>query len=490
MNKKFQALILICVMGVMGACAPSAQMPPIFTGTAAQSATNNPAEHYNEFEPNPFVSAEEKRTQAFSLKVDTASYSNVARYINTEKQLPPAQAVRTEELINYFHYEGEMPSAGGHPFSVYTKVAKSPFSKGKHIAFIRIKTPEIPKEDLPPSNITFLIDTSGSMLSYNKLPLLQQAFRLLAENLTENDVINIVTYAGSAQVVLQGARGHEKEKIVAAINSLEAGGSTAGAEGIKTAYRLAEQYKLKNGNNRVVLATDGDFNVGISDTEELKSFISAKRDTGVYLSVLGFGTGNIRDDIMETLAANGNGNYSYIDALSTAQKVLVEEMGANLFVVANDVKAELRFNPEAVASYRLIGYESRLMSSEEFNDEKKDAGEIGAGTDVVVLVEVVLKDGVQENFLDVCIRYKTADAHKTAQELVVPANGISAETDTDFNFACAVAGFAEILRGTGYNGSLAPQQVLNMAMQNRGKDEGGYRLKFIELLNAYMQIKD
>lgn len=446
-------------------------------------------EQYTDIEFNKFISADDKSTQAFSLKVDTAAYSNISRLIKAGNK-PPKDAVRTEELINYFDYDAEMPLSTDHPFSALAVVGKSPLSENRHLAYIRIKTPSIEKSELPPSNLTFLLDTSGSMLAADKLPLLQKSFSLLVENLTEKDVVSIVTYAGSSKVLLDSAEGSEKERILSVINSLEAGGSTAGADGIKTAYSLAKKNFIKNGNNRVILASDGDFNVGISNVDELKDFISEKRDTGLYLSVLGFGTGNLRDDIMETLAANGNGNYSYIDTLFTAEKVLVEEMGANLFIAANDVKAELRFNKNEIKEFRLIGYENRLMTEDEFNDSKKDAGEIGNGTDVVIMVELTLKNAEpSEKLFDVCVRYKTADESKTDKEMLLPVTTISAEPDSDFNFACSVAGFAEILRDSGYC-KLSLQEIIDLTEANLGSDVKGYRAEFVKLLKLYTEIKD
>lgn len=447
-------------------------------------------EQYSEIKQNQFVLTEKIDSQAFSLKVDTAAYSNIARIIKNSK-MPPADAVRTEELINYFKYDASVEMNQEHPFAVKTFIGESPFAEGKHMAYIRVKTADIDVSDLPPSNLTFLIDTSGSMLSYDKLPLLQQAFSLLVNNLSAKDTISIVTYGGTSQVLLDSADGADKEQILSIINSLEASGSTAGAKGIQTAYDLAKKNYRTDANNRVILATDGDFNVGISSTEELKEFISEKRNEGIYLSVLGFGTGNLRDDIMETLAANGDGNYSYIDNLTTAQKVLVEEMGANMFVVAKDVKANLKFNKDFVKEFRLVGYENRLMSSEDFGNENKDAGELGAGTDVVVLVELILHENApvtdNNDLLNVCIRYKTVD-DGTQMELNVPiannvADDTTAEDKSDFNFACSVAAFAEFLRKSEFIGNATAKDIADLARENLGNDAKGYRISFVDLIN-------
>lgn len=510
MKKKILIIALLCLCIVLQACkaAMDKEKLPYPMGTSSSDGIYpteepgdswdmetmpEPGETYNSIEYNKFISTEEADTQAFSLKVDTAAYTNISRFISNG-QLPPKDAIRTEELINYFTYDEPVKMSDEHPFSVYTKVDASPFSDGKYMAFIRIKTPDIDRSDLPPSNLTFLIDTSGSMLSYDKLPLIQQAFSLLTENLSENDTVSIVTYAGSSEILLDSAKGSDKETILRAIQSLEAGGSTAGAQGIQTAYELAEKNYIEGANNRVILATDGDFNVGISNTKDLGDFISGKRQHGIYLSILGFGTGNLRDDMMETLSEKGNGNYSYIDTLMTAQKVLIDEMGANLFVVAKDVKAQLQFNKEVVKEFRLIGYENRQMSAEEFNDYYKDAGEIGAGTDVAVLVEFVLQDkypngSISDETMNVCIRYKTVDT-EDQMEVNVPLSGVNDTYSTDFNFACAVAGFAELLRESGYMEGATIQKLISMAEQNKGEDVKGYRAQFIEMMRAYAGILD
>ena len=447
-------------------------------------------EKYSEIEENQFLPTSEVSSQAFSLKVSTAAYSNVKRYLSNGT-LPPHDAVRTEELINYFKYDTPMTVSGEHPFSVYTEVAPSPFDGGRYMAFIRVKTQDIDVSDLPPCNFTFLIDSSGSMSSYDKLPLLQQAFSMLADTLTERDTVSIVTYAGSSSVVLDSAPGSDKDAIIGAINSLSASGSTAGAGGIQKAYELAQKNFREDANNRVILASDGDFNVGISNVNDLKNFISEKRGNGIYLSVLGFGTGNIRDDIMETLAANGNGNYSYIDCLSTAQKVLIDEMGSNFFTVADDTKAQINFDTENVKSFRLIGYENSKMSAEEFNDQKKDAGEIGVGTDVIVMVELELNELSSEgNLFDVCIRYKTPDKGESKELNISAAEINTGEASSDFNFACAVAGFCEHLRESKFRGEFTVERVIKLAEENQGADEKGYRAQFIEMLGQYEQLAD
>jgi Ca-activated chloride channel family protein len=423
----------------------------------------------------------------FSLKVDTAAYTNVKRYVG-DGFFPPEDAVRTEELINYFNYDEPLAFDGESPFAVYTEIGPSPFDAEKQMAFIRVKTADVDVSELPPSNLVFLIDTSGSMDSYDKLPLLQDAFSMLTDTLDEDDIVSIVTYAGNSRVVLRGARGDEKNWLNDAIYDLAAGGSTAGEEGIQTAYALAEDYFIEGGNNRVILATDGDFNVGLSGTDELADFIGAKRDTGIYLSVLGFGTGNIRDDIMETLSKEGNGNYSYIDTWRTAQKVLVSELGTNIFTVADDVKAQVVFNPETVKSYRLIGYENRMLNNEDFSDDTKDAGEIGAGSDVVAMFELDITDA-DSTLFDVRIRYKNpGDSESKLLTVAADRDSITEYNTTDFGFACSVALFGDMLRHPDDISRRQISTLFEMAGDNIGEDSEGYRNNFLNLLNEFSNI--
>jgi Ca-activated chloride channel family protein len=479
----------------------SLRNPEATSGSGAMDAYSSGYGYDYSYEGEQYLDIVEQGTRfaaenpeiALSLKVDTAAYSNVARFIE-DWQLPPSDAVRTEELINYFDYEEDVALVGASPFAVYTELGKSPFGPGKELAFIRIKTEEVDKEELPPSNLVFLIDTSGSMGSYDKLPLLQNAFSLLTDTLDENDRVSIVTYAGSSSVVLNGVRGSEKNRINAAVFDLYAGGSTAGAEGIQTAYSLARDYFIKGGNNRVILATDGDFNVCPSDTDSLAAFIGEKRDTGIYLSALGFGTGNIRDDIMETLSKEGNGNYSYIDSQQTAKKVLVNELGSNLFTVANDVKALVEFNSEAVDSYRLIGYENRTMSSEDFADDRKDAGEMGVGSDVVILFELDVTDEDATPF-NVNIRYKEPGASES-QLITVAADPLSAfgsasggtfssafgGNTADFGIASSVALFGDMLRHPDDVTNEQLDTAIALAKSSLGKDREGYRKEYLSML--------
>ena len=460
-------------------------------------------EQYLDIAENRTVSTTEESMLTFSLKVDTAAYSNVERFIE-DGQLPPKEAVRTEELINYFKYDSEVVF-GDEPFGIYTEVAPSPYQDGTYLGMVRVKTPEIDKELLPPSNLVFLIDTSGSMYSHDKLPLLQESFSLLTESLSKGDKISIVTYAGSAGVVLDSCDASDSAAILTAINSLEAGGSTAGSKGIETAYELAQKNFITDGNNRVILATDGDFNVGITNLPDLEKLIARKRESGIYLSVIGCGTGNIRDDIMETLAKNGNGNYSYIHSQETAQKVLVEEMGSNLFTVASDVKAQVEFNPQNVKSYRLIGYENRMMDNRDFKDDTKDAGEIGVGTDVVIMFELELAgaDGVEYKYqeqqetvgeltgelFEVRIRYKDPGTEKAKQvDRPFEVTGITTEPSSDFRFAASVVAWAEQLRGSDFAREYSVDQMYEEAKAGLGKDQDGYRIKHLMLLSRYGKL--
>ena len=451
-------------------------------------------EQYLEIDPAGERLASRAPESTFSLKVDTAAYSNVKRFIESG-MMPPADAVRTEELINWFSYDEPLEFGRNSPFAFYTEIGPSPFDDNKLLALIRVGTQEVDKRDMPPSNLVFLIDVSGSMNSYDKLPLLQEAFAMLAETLGRDDIVSIVTYASGTNVALSGARGSDTSRIIRTIKGLKAGGSTAGAGGIQLAYELAEEYFIEGGNNRVILATDGDFNVGISSIPELSRFIAKKRGTGVYLSVLGFGTGNIRDDIMETLAKDGNGNYNYIDNLKTAEKVLVNELGSNLFTVADDVKAQIVFNTDMVYSYRLIGYENRMLKKEDFDNDKKDAGEIGAGSDVIVLYEIELVEpgdpvSSRSKLFDVRVRYK--DPGESVSKLIeFPVNGdrMLKRNTTDFGFVTAVAMFGNYLRDGGYGGRPDVRAMIDLAEDNIGKDRGGYREDFIDLLYALRSIR-
>ncbi len=492
----------------------SSQVPPDLNGDPSlnkdgygQSDDWYGGESYLSIDENAAKSTDVDSVVTFSLKIDTASYTNVHRYIESGTR-PPADAVRTEELINYFKYDIE-PTFEDSPFALYTELGPSPFSENKVMAFVRVKAKDIDKSDLPPSNLTFLIDTSGSMDSYDKLPLLQQSFTMLVDTLDERDTVSIVTYAGNSAVVLDSVSGAKKSEILYAIDHLSAGGSTAGADGINTAYDLARKNFREGGNNRVILATDGDFNVGVSSNDDLSRLIQDKRDSGIYLSILGFGTGNIRDDLMETLSKDGNGNYSYIDSVRTAKKVLVNELTTNLFAIAGDVKAQVEFNPENVKNYRLIGYENRQLHNEDFTNDTVDAGEIGVGTDIVLLFELTLAgDGsttlkyggaqrptgnVQGEYADelfeVRIRYKNP-GQSDSREMLKPVtfDRFLASNSSDYNFACGVAGFGHLLRQSEYRGSFTLNDALSLASANLGRDTEGYRADYVDLLRAYQMI--
>ncbi|MDR3207778.1 MAG: von Willebrand factor type A domain-containing protein [Oscillospiraceae bacterium] len=460
-------------------------------------------EEYLSIAENSVRQVEDSPLITFSLKVDTASYRNVARYLESGA-LPPADAVRVEEMINYFNYDKALPE-NDTPFSLYAELGDSPFSPGQKIAFVRVKSRDIDREDLPPSHLTFLIDTSGSMDSYDKLPLLQAAFTMLTETLTEADTVSLVTYAGRSAVLLDSVSGGDRGRILEAIYNLEAGGSTAGAGGIQTAYELAEKNFDPGANNRVLLATDGDFNVGLSSVAALERLIADKRASGIYLTVLGFGTENLKDNKMETLAKNGNGNYSYIDSLAGAEKVLVSELGANLYTVADDVKAQVEFNPARVSSYRLIGYENRMLADQDFYDDRADAGEIGAGADVALLFEFTptgsdLPLRYQERdpspsgdyadeFFQVKIRYQEPGQSASRQiDLPVKTDSLPDFNSSDFNFAVSVAGFGLLLRDSAYRGDVTAEALLGLARENLGADKGGYRREFVTLVERYQRL--
>lgn len=437
-------------------------------------------EEYREITEMGFVPANVNPLSTFSADVDTASYSNLRRMIEDGYRLEeiPDGAVRIEELLNYFDYDYMRPQKG-EPFGVTMQIADCPWNENSKIAMIGLKTRDIDFSEAKDSNLVFLLDVSGSMDSQDKLPLLQKSFSMLAENLTDKDTVSIVVYAGEDRVVLEGANGSERKKIVDALNSLEAGGSTAGSDGIITAYQIAEKYFIEGGNNRVILATDGDLNVGLTTEEELEELISEKKRSGVYLSVLGFGTWNIKDNKMETLADKGNGNYAYIDSVIEAKKVLVEEMGATLVTVADDVKFQVEFNPEVVAGYRLIGYENRQLAEQDFADDTKDAGEIGAGHTVTVLYEIVttdtkttyagtsLKYGKEkelpdEEWFTVNIRYKEP-GEKESCLLSYPADIAEYTKDPgqDMQFAMAVAEFGLVVNDSDYKGDATILTVID-----------------------------
>ena len=439
-------------------------------------------EEYNYIRENTFLSVKTNPFSTFAADVDTASYANLRRMILSGEQ-PTADAVRIEEMINYFSYDYPEPK-DGEPFSVTTELAPCPWNDETDLLLVGLQAEKLDTESLPASNLVFLIDVSGSMSDSNKLPLVKRAFLLLLENLSAEDKVSVVTYASSDAVVIDGADINQKTEIMTAIENLSAGGSTQGSKGIETAYQLAEKHFIEGGNNRVILATDGDLNVGITSESKLTRLIQKKRKNGVFLSVMGFGTGNIKDNKMEALADNGNGNYSYIDTIDEARKVLVEELGGTLFTVAKDVKLQVEFNPKVVKGYRLIGYENRIMNAEDFADDTKDGGEIGAGHRVTALYEIVKMDSAYElpnvesrygqtqtsadsenldedEWLAINIRYKKPDGN-TSKLLTYPVND-SAYSDSmseNMSFAAGVAQFGMVLRESDYLGSTTLEDII------------------------------
>jgi Ca-activated chloride channel family protein len=467
-------------------------------------------ENYAHFDDNPVKLVAEHPVSTFSIDVDTGAYANVRRFLK-EGRLPVHDAVRVEELINYFSYDYPTPADKRRPFSVTTAIAPAPWDKNRHVLQIGIKGYDISKETLPPANLVFLIDVSGSMRSANKLELLKTSLKLLTRQLRAQDRISIVVYAGASGVVLEPVAGDASGQIIAALDALTAGGSTNGGDGIRLAYAMAEQAFIKDGINRVLLATDGDFNVGTVNFEALKNLIEEKRKSGIALTTLGFGTGNYNDHLMEQLADAGNGNYAYIDNLNEAQKVLVEQMSATMLTIAKDVKIQIEFNPETVAEYRLIGYENRALRREDFDNDKVDAGEIGAGHTVTALYEVVLQGSVgrrlqplryatqqptrtakREELAFLRIRYKLPES-ETSELMEWPLKKAEmlpdiAQASDDFRFSAAVAAFGQMLRGGKYTGEMSYEEVAELARNARGKDRFGYRGEFMQLVSLAQSL--
>lgn len=459
-------------------------------------------ESYEEIKENQFEVTKASPLSTFSIDVDKASYSNIRRIINNGQKVPK-DAVKIEEMINYFNYDYPQPE-GNHPFSINTEVVKTPWNDQTRLVKIGLQGKTYPQEEFPASNLTFLIDVSGSMDSANKLGLLKSSFRLLVNQLREEDKVSIVVYAGAAGVVLKPTSGKDKEKILNAIYSLNAGGSTAGGEGIELAYKLAQKNFVKNGNNRVILATDGDFNVGASSNKEMEELIVEKRKSGVFLSVLGFGYGNYKDSKLETLADKGNGNHAYIDNIQEANKVFGKEFGGTLYTIAKDVKIQIEFNPQNVVAYRLIGYENRLLEDEDFVDDTVDAGELGSGHSVTALYEI-LPVGVKSSYVQepmnlkysahinqqyadelftVRFRYKKPDGDKSIEISHVAKDEV-VEPSQDMKFASAVALFGMQLRESEFHNKSKLRDVLALAKKGRGKDEEGYRAEFIRMVKSY-----
>ena len=469
-------------------------------------------EQYDEIVENPFIAVAADPLSTFSIDVDRASYSNMRRFIMQDGQLPPRDAVRIEELVNYFPYDYAEPQ-GDDPVAIHAEVAAAPWNPQHQLVRIGLQARRIRVENLPTSNFVFLLDVSGSMMPENKLPLVKSAMRLLVNQLRPQDRVAIVVYAGSAGLVLPSTPGDQKDKILDAIGRLEAGGSTAGGEGIRRAYDEAVAHFIRGGNNRVILATDGDFNVGPSSDAEMVQLIEEKRRTGVFLTVLGVGEGNLQAAKMEKLADQGNGNYAYLDTISEAQKVLVHELGGTLYTVAKDVKIQVEWNPARVLAYRLIGYENRLLRNEDFADDKKDAGEVGSGHSVTALYEVLpvgatpdveirMPDSLRyqrrptitgestmsPELLFVKVRYKQpdGDTSRLLSQPVLAAD--NRQPSVDFRFQAAVAEFGLLLRHSDFRGKADLGHVIAAARDALGKDDGGYRAEFVRLAEAVRGI--
>jgi Ca-activated chloride channel family protein len=465
-------------------------------------------EDYDHITENRFLETAANPLSTFSIDVDGASYSNVRRFLQG-RQLPPAGAVRVEELINYFHYNYPQPK-GDAPFSINTEIADCPWNKENKLVMIGLHGKRIPVDNLPPGNIVFLIDVSGSMQDENKLPLVKSSIKLLIEQLREEDKVSMVVYAGQAGLVLPSTSGAQKQKIRDAVDRLEAGGSTAGGAGIQLAYKVAKENFIKKGNNRVILCTDGDFNVGLSSDASLVQLIEKERESGVFLTVLGYGMGNYKDNKMQQLADKGNGNHAYIDNINEARKVLVNEFGGTLFTIAKDVKLQIEFNPAKVQAYRLVGYENRLLNKEDFNNDKKDAGDIGSGHTVTALYELIpvgvesdfIEDvdalkyskssksspGKNDELMNIKFRYKKPDGDKSMLiEHAVEEERV-AKTSDNFRFVAAVAEFGMLLNNSEFKQGSSFENARKLANGAIGNDEEGYRKEFIELIGKARRL--
>ncbi|MGA0556312.1 YfbK domain-containing protein [Larkinella sp. VNQ87] len=480
-------------------------VPTMPLGVAHEAWVTAPdnTEDYSKIDEPGFRRVQNQPVTTFSVDVDRAAYGNIRRFLNGGN-LPPKDAVRIEEMVNYFEYDDPQPT-GNDPVAVRTELSESPWNPGLQLLRIGLQAKTIPTDNLPASNLVFLIDVSGSMDAENKLPLVKAALNLLVDQLRPQDRVAMVVYAGAAGLVLPSTPGNERQKIKEAISQLSAGGSTAGGAGIRLAYQVAQENFRKDGNNRVILATDGDFNVGVSSDAEMQRLIEEKRESGVFLSVLGFGMGNYKDNKLEILSDKGNGNYAYIDNLQEAQKVFGKEFGGTLFTVAKDVKLQLEFNPARVRAYRLIGYENRMLNNEDFHNDRKDAGEMGSGHTVTALYELI-PAGVESRYLPkvdplkyqreprlaagsdelltLKIRYKKPDSDKSQLFSHVVNNQPQSwnNTSADFRFAASVAGFGLLLRDSEFKGNARYEQVETLARQALGRDPEGYRSEFIRLV--------
>ena len=491
----------------------AALMEPSANATSKMILSSPPqqrnAETYKEIKENSFVAVAQQPVTTFSADVDRAAYANVRRIIGYG-QIPPKDAVRIEEMVNYFDYDYPAPEEGSvSPLRVSPELAPAPWNPNHLLLRIGLQAKKIDLAKAPPSNIVFLIDVSGSMDEENKLPLLQSSFKMLLGQLRPDDKVAIVTYANGTKVALPSTSVKDKEKIIKVLDNLYASGGTSGGRGIQLAYEQAQKSFIKNGNNRIILATDGDFNIGINNTTDLEKFIEKQRESGIYMSVLGFGIGNYRDDMAETIADKGNGNYAYIDNITEAKKVLVNELSGTLFAVAKDVKLQLEFNPKYVKEYKLIGYENRMLANEDFTNDKKDAGEIGAGHTVTALYELVPSDGkvaqslrYQSQELNekgkgnelgfLKIRYKDpkvkdAKSVEITEPLVFNKKALK-ETSTDYRFAASVAEFGILLRDNSNKANATYDQVIELAEGAIGKDPEGYRKEFVRLVKSVKML--
>ena len=491
----------------------AALMEPSANATSKMILSSPPqqrnAETYKEIKENSFVAVAQQPVTTFSADVDRAAYANVRRIIGYG-QIPPKDAVRIEEMVNYFDYDYPAPEEGSaSPLRVSPELAPAPWNPNHLLLRIGLQAKKIDLAKAPPSNIVFLIDVSGSMDEENKLPLLQSSFKMLLGQLRPDDKVAIVTYANGTKVALPSTSVKDKEKIIKVLDNLYASGGTSGGKGIQLAYEQAQKSFIKNGNNRIILATDGDFNIGINNTTDLEKFIEKQRESGIYMSVLGFGMGNYRDDMAETIADKGNGNYAYIDNITEAKKVLVNELSGTLFAVAKDVKLQLEFNPKYVKEYKLIGYENRMLANEDFTNDKKDAGEVGAGHTVTALYELVPSDGkvaqslrYQSQELNekgkgnelgfLKIRYKDpkvkdAKSVEITEPLVFNKKALK-ETSTDYRFAASVAEFGILLRDNNNKANATYDQVIELAEGAIGKDPEGYRKEFVRLVKSVKML--
>lgn len=469
-------------------------------------------ESYARISENEFKKVKDEPLSTFSIDVDKASWSNVRRFLNSG-QKPPIDAVRIEEMINYFNYDYPEPD-NEHPYRISTELGECPWEKNHLLMHIGLQGKKVATENLPASNLVFLLDVSGSMSDYNKLPLLKSAVKILVNNLRKQDKVAIVVYAGAAGLVLPSTDGNRKEKIIEAIENLNAGGSTAGGAGIKLAYQVAIDNFIEGGNNRVILATDGDFNVGASSDDDMERLIEEKRKSGVFLTCLGFGMGNYKDSKIEKLANKGNGNYAYIDNIQEANKVFGKEFGGTLFTIAKDVKLQVEFNPMLVNAYRLVGYENRMLNNEDFKDDTKDAGEMGSGHSVTAIYEIIPK-GVKSSFIKdvdslkyqttnvskagkigkeiatIKTRYKLPDSNKSIP-FEIPVNYKPkkiVESSNNYKFSVSVAMFGMLLRDSKFKGNTSKSKIIDLAKSSRGEDPDGYRAEFIRLVDSYDDSK-